>query len=74
VINIFDDNIVQLIVSGDDGFLRIWDFHRGNIIKKIETDKNCIYSLCLWNESYLFCACEDATIIIINILLIIKKN
>ena len=67
VINIFDDNIVQLIVSGDDGFLRIWDFHRGNIIKKIETDKNCIYSLCLWNESYLFCACEDATIKLIDL-------
>ena len=67
VINIFDDNIVQLIVSGDDGFLRIWDFHRGNIIKKIETDKNCIYSLCLWNESYLFCASEDATIKLIDL-------
>ena len=67
VINIFVDNIVQLIVSGDDGFLRIWDFHRGNIIKKIETDKNCIYSLCLWNESYLFCASEDATIKLIDL-------
>ena len=67
VINILDDNNVQLIVSGDDGFIRIWDFHQGNLIKKIETDKNCIYSLCLWNESYLFGASEDATIKLIDL-------
>ena len=63
VINILEnENIVQLIVSGDDNFIRVWDFHQGDIIKKIETNKNCIYSLCLWNKSYLFCASEDATI------------
>ena len=67
VINILDDNNVQLIVSGDDGFIRIWDFHQSNLIKKIETDKNCIYSLCLWNESYLFGASEDATIKLIDL-------
>ena len=67
VINILDDNNVQLIVSGDDGFIRIWDFHQGNLIKNIETDKNCIYSLCLWNESYLFGASEDATIKLIDL-------
>ena len=67
VINILDDNNVQLIVSGDDGFIRIWDFHQGNLIKKIETDKNCTYSLCLWNESYLFGASEDATIKLIDL-------
>ena len=67
VINILDDNNVQLIVSGDDGFIRIWDFHQGNLIKNIETDKNCTYSLCLWNESYLFGASEDATIKLIDL-------
>ena len=57
VINILEnENIVQLIVSGDDNFIRVWYFHQGDIIKKIETNKNCIYSLCLWNKSYLFCA------------------
>ena len=68
VINYFDDSdILELIVSGDDGFIRIWDFHEGNLIKKIETDKNCIFSLCLWNENYLFGAGEDAKIKLIDL-------
>ena len=68
VVNFFDDNnIVQLIVSGDDGYIRIWDFHEGNLIKKIETDKNCIFSLCLWNENYLFASSEDAKIKLIDL-------
>ena len=66
VINYFDD-ILELIVSGDDGFIRIWDFYGGNLIKKIETDKNCIFSLCLWNENYLFGAGEDAKIKLIDL-------
>ena len=68
VIKFFDDNdFIQLIVSGDDGFIRIWDFHEGNLIKKIETDKNCIYSLCLWNNDYLFGAGEDGRIKLIDL-------
>ena len=68
VVNYFDDNnMIQLIVSGDDGFIRIWDFHEGNLIKKIETDKNCIFSLCLWNENYLFASSEDAKIKLIDL-------
>ena len=63
VLNYFEDNnLVQLIVSGDDSFIRIWNFHKGDLIKKIETDKNCIFSLCLWNENYLFAASEDSKI------------
>ena len=68
VIKFFDDNdFIQLIVSGDDGFIRIWDFHEGNLIKKIETDKNCIFSLCLWNNDYLFGAGEDGRIKLIDL-------
>ena len=68
VIKFFDDNdFIQLIVSGDDGFIRIWDFHEGNLIKKIETDKNSIFSLCLWNNDYLFGAGEDGRIKLIDL-------
>ena len=66
VINDFE-NIVQLIDSGDDGYIRIWDFHGGNLIKKIEIDKNCIYSLCLWNSNYLFGASEDRSMKLIDL-------
>ena len=66
VINNFE-NIPQLIESGDDGYIRIWDFHEGNLIKKIEIDKNCIYSLCLWNSNYLFGASEDRSMKLIDL-------
>ena len=66
VVNDFE-SILQLIECCDDGFIRIWDFHEGNLIKKIDVDKNCIYSLCLWNSGYLFGACEDKTIKLIDL-------
>ena len=66
IINEFE-NIPQLIESGDDGYIRIWDFHEGNLIKKIEIDKNCIYSLCLWNSNYLFGASEDHSMKLIDL-------
>ena len=58
---------IELIVSGDDGFIRVWDFHEGLLIKKIETDKNCIFSLCLWSENYVFGAGEDGKIKLIDL-------
>ena len=61
------DNICQLIDSGDDGYIRIWNFHEGNLIKKIEIDKNCILSLCLWNSDYLFASSEDHLIKLIDL-------
>ena len=63
----YDENITQLIDSGDDGYIRIWDFHKGDLIKKIEIDKNCIFSLCLWNNNYLFATSEDHTIKLIDL-------
>ena len=66
VINV-SKNITQLIESGDDGFIRIWNFHNGNLIQKIETEKNCIFSLCLWNSNYLFGASEDKTMKLIDL-------
>ena len=39
----------------------------GGLIKKIEIDKNCILSLCLWNSDYLFAASEDHMIKLIDI-------
>ena len=66
VINDFE-SILQLIECCDDGYIRIWDFHMANLIKKINVNKNCIYSLCLWNNKYLFGASEDKTIKLIDL-------
>ena len=69
------NNITQLIEAGDDGFIRIWNFHEGYLIRKIETENNCIYSLCLWNSNYLFGASEDKSMKLIDLKAgIIVKN
>ena len=69
-INNFED-VTQLIDSADDGFLRIWNFHDGTLIRKIDMEiqssDKCIFSLCLWNENYLFGSCEDHQIKLIDL-------
>ena len=42
-------------------YLRIWDFHGGDMIYKIEIESP-ITSFCLWDNDYLFVGCEDNTI------------
>jgi len=50
-----------LIDSSADGFLRIWDFHLGLLLNKIEV-KDQLYGICLFNENYCFVGCDDKTI------------
>lgn len=60
---------VELIESSQDGNIRIWDFHSAEILKKINIslDKsNNFYSICLWDNDYLF-ACYGGNIKIINL-------
>ena len=48
------EEIVKLIESGGDGNIRIWNFHSGLLLNKINTNKIGIRSICLWNNEYLF--------------------
>ena len=48
------EEIVKLIESGGDGNIRIWNFHSGLLLNKINTNKIGIRSICLWNSKYLF--------------------
>lgn len=50
-----------LIESSIDGFLRIWDFHSGLLLSKIEI-KGQLYDICLFKENYCFVGCDDKTI------------
>ena len=72
-----DKNITKLIESCDDGNIRIWNFHSGLLLKKINIseESNSLFGICLWNKDYLFVGCENKTIKLIDLKsgLIIKK-
>ena len=53
---------IKLIESCEDGNIRIWGFHSGELIRKINTENNNLYGICLWNENYIFVGCKDQSI------------
>jgi len=58
--------IIKLIESSGDGHIRIWDFHEGDLLKKIPITKSGVYGICLWSKNYLFVGCKK-TIKLIDI-------
>ena len=60
-------DIIELIESCDDGNVRIWNFHSGELLKKINVCNTYLYGICLWNKQYLFVGCEDKEIKLINL-------
>ena len=59
--------ITELMESSLDGKIRIWNFHSGELLSKIEISKNWLYGLCLWNNEYILVGCSDKTIKIIDL-------
>ena len=57
---------IKLIESSGDGFIRIWNFHSGLLLDKIQVGPR-LYSICLWNNNYLFVGCQDNTIKLIEL-------
>ena len=64
-----DKNNIKLISSNTYADVLIWNFHSGELIKKIKvTNKICnIIEICLWNDEYLFVGCGDRSIKLINL-------
>ena len=58
--------IVKLIESGGDEYIRIWNFHSKSLLNKIKVGQY-LYSICEWNDNYLFIGCKDNTIKLIDI-------
>ena len=58
---------IKLIESCEDGNIRIWGFHSGELIRKIKTENNNLYGICLWNENFIFVGCKDQNIKIIEL-------
>ena len=60
-------DVTELVECEFYGYIRIWNFHSGNLIKKIEICKRTpLVSMCLWNKNYLFVSCVDYTIKLVD--------
>ena len=59
--------MIKLIESSGDGFVRIWKFHTGELLNKIKIGKNELRGLCLWNSNYLFVGCTDNSIKLVEL-------
>ena len=55
----FNENILKLIESAEDGYIRIWNFHSTELINKIKICDDRITCLLLWNNEYIFVGCCD---------------
>lgn len=62
-----DDKIVKLFESCYDGFVRIWNFHTGLLLGRIYINDECLNNICLWNDHYLFVACDDGYIKLVDL-------
>ena len=63
----FTEKETELIESCEDGNLRIWNFHTGNLIKMIKIYNGSLYGICLWNKECIFVCCKDKTIKLVNL-------
>ena len=62
----FKEDITELMESCDDGIVRIWNFHSGELINKINLFFK-IFSICLWEYDQLYVSCDDNTIKLIDL-------
>jgi hypothetical protein len=62
-----NENIIKLIDSSADGFIRIYNFHSGEFLSKIKVIDKFLYGLCLWNNNFIFVGCGDKTIKLIDL-------
>ena len=61
------DIIKKIISCNCIGGIKIWNFHSGQLLNDIEVLKSKITSICLWNNDYLFAACENNPFVLINL-------
>ena len=61
-----DINIIKIISSFNNGFIKIWNFHNENLLNKIKIC-NKLLGICLWNNEFLFAGSSDKTIKLIDL-------
>jgi len=57
----------KLIDSSFNFCVRIWEFHSGKLLKKINLESKELRGLCLWNDHYLLVACSDKNIKLVDL-------
>jgi len=67
LIIIKEKDLVKIIESSEDGCIRIWDFHKAELLNKIEICEKKLFGICLWNKDYLFVGCDDNTLKLIEL-------
>jgi WD40 repeat protein len=67
-INIYDkDSKLSLLEICCDGNIRIWNFHSGELLNRIKVYEQPLFSICLWNDQYIFVGCDDGAILLIDL-------
>ena len=67
IVNEVKDNQI-LIESDKNGNIRMWDFHKGNLIKTISPSSPLsLRGICLWNDNYLLAAGSDYQVKLIDL-------
>ena len=62
------DKIIKLLESSGHGAIRIWNFHSGKMLKKIQINKSCkLFGICIWDDRHIFVGGEDNKIKLIDI-------
>ena len=62
-----DNGIIKIIFPCEEGFIRIFDFHKGNLLNKINLNNEGLISICLWNKDFLFVGCKNKLMKLVNI-------
>ena len=67
IINDYDKDLIKLIESSSDGNIRIWDFLKGLLLKKIKIINEELYGICLWSNDFIFVGCKDKNIRLVDV-------
>ena len=60
-------NIIELFECSQNGYLRIWNFDTGELLKKFKVVSMGLYDICDWIDNFIYIGCEDKTIISFDI-------
>ena len=63
IINDFEET-TKLIEASTDGYVRVWDFHKAELIKRIKIDDKAAFGICLWNREKIFVGIKDSIVLI----------
>ena len=63
-----NDDGINLIESDTFGYVRVWDFDKGVMLKKLFIERKMrLRGICLWNYKYLFVGADDKKIKLIDL-------